>query len=54
MNDKIKNLQSICDDLHEEFGLTDEVLSLQVSINKLRHEHDISDESNALYENYVQ
>lgn len=54
MQDKINQLQEICNELHEEFGLTDEVLSLQVAINKLRHKHDVSDTSNQLHENYVQ
>lgn len=54
MNDKIKELQAICDELHAEYGLTDEILSLQVVINKLRHKHCISDKTNRQYETYVQ
>ena len=54
MKDKIETLQKICAELHDEHGLTDEVLSLQVTINKLRHKHNVSDKSNALHETYVQ
>lgn len=54
MQDKIETLQKICNELHEEYGLTDEILELQVVINKLRHKHNVSDKSNALHETYVQ
>ena len=54
MKDKIETLQKICNELHEEFGLTDELLELQVVINKLRHKHDLSDNTNRIHENYVQ
>ena len=54
MKDKIETLQEICTDLHDKHGLTDEVLSLQVAINKLRHKHDLSDNTNRIHENYVQ
>ena len=54
MKDKLDKLQEICTDLHDKHGLTDEVLSLQVTINKLKHKHNISDEKNKVYENYVQ
>ena len=54
MQDKIEALQEICNELYEEQGLADEILELQVVINKLRHKHDISDKSNRLYETYVQ
>ena len=54
MQDKINQLQEICNSLYDEHGLTDEVLSLQVAINKLRHKHDVSDTSNQVHETYVQ
>ena len=54
MQDKIETLQKICNELYEEQGLTDEILELQVVINKLRHKHDISDQSNRLHKTYVQ
>ena len=54
MKDKLAQLQKICTELHEEYGLTDEVLELQIVINKLGHKHNISDEKNKVYKNYVQ
>ena len=54
MKDKIETLQEICTELHEKQGLTDGVLDLQIAINKLRHKHNISDEKNKVYKNYVQ
>ena len=47
-------MQELADDLYEEFGLTDEVLDLQLKINKLRHEQDISDDKQKVYKNWVQ
>lgn len=35
-------------------GLTDEILEEQVKLNQLRNEHDIIDESELVYENFVQ
>lgn len=54
MENKLKELQSKCDKLYAENGLTDEVLDLQVEINQLRHEHDITDESEFVFEDFVQ
>ena len=54
METKLNELQSKCDKLYEENGLTDEVLDMQIMINKLRHEHDIPDESEKVYEDFVQ
>ena len=54
MDDKLKQLQDICTELYNEYGLTDEVLDLQTVINRLRHKHNITDESNCVHENYVQ
>lgn len=51
---QIKNLQRQVDKQYEKEGLTDEVLDKQLEVNKLRHKHNISDESNRLHENYVQ
>lgn len=39
---------------YAEEGLTDEILDEQVKLNQLRHEHDITDESEVIYENFVQ
>ena len=54
MEQKIEDLQKKCNLLYHENGLTDEVLDMQIMINKLRHEHDIQDKSNALHEDFVQ
>lgn len=54
MKVKLETMQELADELYEEFGLTDEVLDLQLKINKLRHEHNISDEKQRVYENWVQ
>jgi len=54
MRVKLEILQGIADELFSEQGLTDEVLSLQVAINKLRHKHNISDKNNKTYKEYVQ
>ena len=35
-------------------GLTDEVLEEQVKLNQLRHEHDIVDETELIFEDFVQ
>ena len=48
------DLQKLVDKQYEEEGLTDEVLEKQLEVNKLRHKHNISDESNRLHEEYVQ
>jgi len=54
MKAKIENMQKIANDLYKEQGLTDEVLDLQLEINKLRHKHDITDTSKQIHEEFVQ
>ena len=39
---------------YELFGLTDEILDKQVELNKKRHELDIRDKNNVIYEDFVQ
>ena len=39
---------------YAEDGLTDEVLDQQIAINKLRHAHNIPDETETVHEDYVQ
>ena len=39
---------------YAEEGLTDEILDEQVKLNKLRHEHDIPDDNEKVYEDFVQ
>lgn len=48
------NLQSEANKLYEAYGATDNIIGLQVSINKLRHEHNLCDKSECLHEEYVQ
>ena len=54
MEEHLAKKQKEVDELYEKHGLTDEVLDKQIAINKLRHAHDISDESEKLHEDYVQ
>lgn len=50
----LDNLQNECNCLYEEFGPTPNVIGLQLSINRLRNEFDCVDESELLYEDFVQ
>lgn len=54
MKEHLAKKQKEVDELYEKEGLTDEVLDKQIELNKLRHEHDIVDESEVIYENFVQ
>ena len=54
MKDRLNELQDQCNKLYAEQGLSDEVLDLQIRINKLRFENDIVDESEKVYEDFVQ
>ena len=54
MKEHLAKKQKEVDELYEKEGLTDEVLDKQIAINKLRHAHDITDESELIYEEYVQ
>ena len=54
MEEKLAKMQKKVDKLYDKHGLTDEVLDKQIEINKLRHKHDISDESNRINKKYVQ
>lgn len=51
---QVKNKQKVINKQYEEEGLTEEVLEAQAEINAMRHEYDIVDESEVVYENYVQ
>ena len=54
MKEELKKKQEIVNELYASEGLSDEVLDLQLEINKLRHEHDLVDESEINEEGYVQ
>lgn len=51
---KLNKLQKKLDKLYNEEGLTDEVLELQLEINKIRHDENIPDTNELIYKNYVQ
>ena len=44
-------LQSQCDILYGQYGATDNIIQLQVAINRLRHEHNIPDEADMTVSN---
>ena len=44
----LEGLQEIINNAYSKQGLTDEVLQLQVEVNKLRHEHDIHDPTDVI------
>lgn len=51
---KLKHKQKSINKKYEKEGLTDEVLTEQMKLNKIKHESDISDSSKKVYDNYVQ
>lgn len=51
---QLKNKQIAIDKQYAKEGLSDEVLEAQVELNQLRNELDIPDESNFIFENFVQ
>lgn len=54
MEEHLLKKQKELDKLYEKDGLTDEVLDKQIEINRLRHAHDIPDETEKVHEDYVQ
>lgn len=54
MKEHLAKKQKEVDELYNEQGVSDEVLEKQIAINKLRHAHDIVDESEKIYKDYVQ
>ncbi|MBE6506063.1 MAG: hypothetical protein E7Z73_10090 [Methanobrevibacter millerae] len=51
---QLRNQQRILNKKYAEEGLTDEILDEQIKLNQLRHEYDITDESEKVYEDFVQ
>ena len=51
---QLKNKQREVDKLYARDGYTDEVFQKQLEINMKRNEHDIPDEKEMIWENYVQ
>lgn len=41
----LRNIQIEADKLYKEFGATEEIIELQAAINGLRHQYDITDET---------
>lgn len=50
----LNNLQSEANKLYIEYGVTDNIISLQVAINRLRHEFDLCDETECVNGEFVQ
>lgn len=51
---QIRNKQRSINKKYEKEGLTDEILDAQIELNKMRNEHNIADEKQVIYEEYVQ
>ena len=54
MNKELAERQENLNKEYAEKGLTDEIFEEQLEINRLRNEHDISDESNKIHKEFVQ
>lgn len=54
MDKILNNLQNECNKLYEEFGATDNIIQLQIAINSLRNEYDITDEAGVNKEGFAQ
>ena len=54
MEKHLAKKQREVDELYAENGLTDEVLDKQIEINKLRNAHNITDNEQKVYRDYVQ
>lgn len=51
---KLNRKQKKVNKLYEQDGLTDEVLDMQLEINEMRNQLDISDPNQKVYKNYCQ
>lgn len=51
---QLKNKQRVINKQFEKNGLTDEVLEAQIKLNKERNIYDIPDESEFVFEDFVQ
>ena len=54
LKETLDNLQQECNELYEEYGLIEEVMDLQLLINSLRNKFDLVDESEQVYDEFVQ
>ncbi len=51
---QLKNKQRIINKQFEKEGLTDEVLKQQIEVNQKRHELDLPDDDEFVFEDFVQ
>ena len=51
---KLDKQQKEVDKLYAEQGVTDEVLTKQTEINRIRNKESITDKKQRIYENFVQ
>lgn len=49
-----RNIQNEIDKLYKDFGATDEVISIQISLNQLRNKYNIADEKEIINDIFVQ
>lgn len=54
LKETLDNLQQECNKLYEKYSLIDEVMDLQLLINSLRNKFDLVDESEQVYNEFVQ
>lgn len=54
LKETLDNLQRECNHLYDEYGLIEEVMDLQLVINSLRNKFDLVDESEKVYDEFVQ
>lgn len=54
LKETLDNLQQEYNKLYEEYGLIDEVMDLQLVINSLRNKFNLVDESEQVYDEFVQ
>ena len=54
VQEQLTQIQKEIEQEYRTHGLTDAVLEKQVQLNQLRNKHDIPDEQEYIYKNYVQ
>lgn len=50
----LKRLQDECNTLYANYGASEEVINLQVAINGVRAKYDVTDDSELVYDKFVQ
>ena len=50
----LNNLQKETNELYDGFGATPNIIALQIAINRLRYEYNLCDESECIYNGFVQ